>query len=293
MGTTHEPHPPRVRPSSCSSRSGFWRNPASATFTIAFPVFFLVIFGVHEHGRAAAAARQHQFQPVLHSEHRRLRGGDGRGGLVNLGINLPFRRDTGLLKRMRGTPLPIPAFVFGLLASAFLVSAILTVFANDVRRGGSTTYEFPFVPPAPARASCYWSEPRPSVRLASRVASLVPNADAAPAIVNAVLLPARVPVRHLLPGGPGFGVSHRSPNVFPVRPFLQATFATFDPLHFGSRLQWDDPRQWWPHWGVVAALRRGTALPLGTARHLTWRSPAVGADHPSVSVGAHAPPGWS
>jgi ABC-2 type transport system permease protein len=104
----------------------FWRNPASAVFTVAFPVFFLVIFGsMNVNDRLSQLGNidfNQFFTPNI------VAFGLMEACLVNIGINLPFRRDTGLLKRMRGTPLPIPAFVFGLLANALLVSAILTIF---------------------------------------------------------------------------------------------------------------------------------------------------------------------
>ena len=104
----------------------FWRDPADVDLhRCVFPIFFLVIFGslnANDRLKQLGNINFNQFfTPNI------VAFGLMSACLVNLGINLPFRHDTGLLKRMRGTPLPIPSFVFGLLANAFLVSAILTV----------------------------------------------------------------------------------------------------------------------------------------------------------------------
>jgi ABC-2 type transport system permease protein len=83
------------------------------------------------------------------------------------------------------------------------------------------------------------------------LAAIVPNADAAPAIVNAVFFPLVFLSGTFFPVDPD-SVLAKIAGVFPVRPFLQATFATFDPLHTGSRLQWDDLAVV-AAWGIFAA----------------------------------------
>ncbi len=234
----------------------FWRNPASATFTIAFPVFFLVIFGsMNINGRLSQLGNinfNQFFTPNI------VAFGLMDACLVNIGINLPFRRDTGLLKRMRGTPLPIPAFVFGLLASTFLVSAILTVFAMTF---GAVVYDVDFpLSHLPQLVLVLLVGAASFSAMGVALASIVPNSDAAPAIVNAVFFPL------VFLSGTFFPVDQDSvlakiANVFPVRPFLQATFATFDPLHSGSRLEWGDL-------AVVAAW--GVAAGVVAVRHFRW-----------------------
>jgi ABC-2 type transport system permease protein len=84
------------------------------------------------------------------------------------------------------------------------------------------------------------------------IASFVPNADAGPAIVNAIFFPLVFLSGTFFPVDPD-SVLAKIANVFPVRPFLQAIFATFDPLRSGSRLSWGDLAVV-AAWGVVAAV---------------------------------------
>ncbi len=226
----------------------FWRNPANAIFTVAFPIFFLVIFGslnMDDRVKDLGNIDFNQFfTPNI------VAFGLMSACLVNLGINLPFRRDTGLLKRMRGTPLPIPAFVFGLLANAFLVSALLTAF---VMAFGTVVYgvEFP-LSHLPDLVLVLVVGAASFSALGIAIASFVPNADAGPAIVNAIFFPLVFLSGTFFPVDPD-SVLAKIANVFPVRPFLQAIFATFDPLRTGSRLSWGDLAVV-AAWGVVAAV---------------------------------------
>ena len=99
--------------------------------------------------------------------------------------------------------------------------------------------------------------PRRSSALGVAIASLVPNADAGPAIVNAIFFPLVFLSGTFFPVSPD-SVLARIADFFPVRPFLQATFATFDPLEVGSRLHWGDlavVAAWGLAAGVVAVRR--------------------------------------
>jgi ABC-2 type transport system permease protein len=226
----------------------FWRNPASAIFTVAFPIFFLVIFGslnANDRLKQLGNINFNQFfTPNI------VAFGLMSACLVNLGINLPFRRDTGLLKRMRGTPLPIPSFVFGLLANAFLVSAILTVV---VMTFGAVVYNVVFpLSHLPDLVLVLVVGAASFSALGIAIASLVPNADAGPAIVNAIFFPLVFLSGTFFPVGPG-SVLAKIGSFFPVRPFLQAIFATFDPLEVGSRLHWGNLAVV-AAWGVVASI---------------------------------------
>lgn len=234
----------------------FWRNPASAVFTVAFPVFFLVIFGslnVDSRIRSLGNINFNQFfTPNI------VAFGIMAECWVNLGINLPFRRDTGLLKRMRGTPLPPRTFVAAMLANAFLVctmvTAVLMAFsaiAYDV--------EFP-LDRLPDLIVVLVVGAASFSAIGIATSTFVPNADAGPAIVNAIYFPL------VFLSGTFFPVSDDSAlakiaDFFPVRHFLQATFATYDPLHTGSRLEWTDL-------AVVAAW--GVAAGVVAVRNFRW-----------------------
>jgi ABC-2 type transport system permease protein len=218
----------------------FWRNPANAIFTVAFPIFFLVIFGslnANDRLRQLGGIDFNQFfTPNI------VAFGVMSACWVNLGINLPFRRDTGLLKRMRGTPLPTGGFIFGLLANAFLVMTFSSVVYG---------VEFP-ISHLPDLVLVLVVGAASFSAIGIALASLVPNADAGPAIVNAVYFPL------VFLSGTFFPISEDSvlakiASFFPVRHFLLATFATFDPLRVGSRLEWTDLAVV-AAWGLVAGV---------------------------------------
>ncbi len=244
----------------------FWRNPASAVFTVVFPIFFLVIFGsLNMH------ARLHQLGDINFNQFftpNIVAFGVMSECWVNLGINLPFRRDSGLLKRVRGTPLPPRLFIFGVLANAFLVSAFVTAVLMTF---SAVVYnvEFP-LDRLPQLVVVLLVGAASFSAIGFAVSTLVPNVDAAPAIVNAVYFPL------VFLSGTFYPVSNDSvlaqiADFFPVRHFILATFATFDPLHTGSRLQWGDLAVV-AAWGLVAGVVAVAQLPLGAARHLSGGS---------------------
>src|SRR5918999_1941599 len=98
-------------------RKMFWRNPSAAFFNFLLPLLLLVLtataFNVADEGL-----------DVL------IPGVAGMGVLAttftSLAYNLTWLRDDGILKRIRGTPMPPTSYVAGLIGSA-AVNALLQV----------------------------------------------------------------------------------------------------------------------------------------------------------------------
>src|SRR2546421_1810116 len=102
----------------------FWRNPASAFFTFAFPLMFLVIFtallgqgtvrlggrAVHQSTYYVAAMAAFSVITACYN---------------NIAIGLAFQRDAGVLKRTNGTPLPSAGFLAARVVHAMLISVLL------------------------------------------------------------------------------------------------------------------------------------------------------------------------
>src|SRR5436305_2551162 len=90
-------------------RKLFWRNPSAAFFNFLLPLLFLAFFGAILHGN------QHDLNVIVP-------GIAGMAVLATtfsaLAFNLTFLRETGVLKRMRGTPLPGGAYLGGIAANA-------------------------------------------------------------------------------------------------------------------------------------------------------------------------------
>jgi ABC-2 type transport system permease protein len=88
----------------------FWRNPASAFFTFAFPLMFLVIFTsllgnytVHIGTRSVSSATYYVASMASFAVITACYN--------NIAIQTTFQRDAGVLKRTNGTPLPSGSFL--------------------------------------------------------------------------------------------------------------------------------------------------------------------------------------
>ena len=96
----------------------FWRNREAAFFTFFLPVIFFLVFGsiygdstiTKEHVRAA---------PFL--EAGMIGYGVASTAFAGLAITMVIRRESGVLKRIRATPLPPATYLLAVLASTFIV----------------------------------------------------------------------------------------------------------------------------------------------------------------------------
>ena len=104
----------------------FWRNPPQAFFTVVFPLMFLVIFNLAFGGRAAdvgpGTARASTFiVPAI------IAFSVISASYTNLALSVTFARDGGLLKRVRGTPLPAWAFMAGRILHSTLLALLVVI----------------------------------------------------------------------------------------------------------------------------------------------------------------------
>jgi len=154
----------------------FWRNPPAAFFTFVFPLLFMVIFNVI-FGEGVAQF----FTPAI------IVFSVVTATFTNLAMNITFARDTGVLKRIRGTPLPPWAYLAGRIGQAIGVTVLLVAI---VAATGALLYDVPFPWDAlPAMLLLLAVSATAFAALGLAVAGVMPNADAAPAIVNAIVLP--------------------------------------------------------------------------------------------------------
>jgi ABC-2 type transport system permease protein len=206
----------------------FWRNPMSAGFTIVFPIMFLVIFSTLNGGERLGP----ELGNILFTEYY-------VPGIVtfaviaacftNLSINLTRRRDDGVLKRKRATPLPMVALLGGIVGSTIVISwlmSILTTAVGVVGYHNAAPRHLLWVVVVLALGAFAFSA------LGLAVTIIIPNADAAPAIVNLLVFPL------LFLAGTFFPVQSDTINTisdwFPIRPMQQALLAAFDPVGTGS-----------------------------------------------------------
>src|SRR2546428_838679 len=104
----------------------FWRNPASAGFTFAFPLMFMVIFnlifGNSRYSPFGPGGKVSEFYaPAL------MAFSIITACYTNVAMGVVFSRETGILKRLRGSPLPSWVYLFGRLVLSVLIGVLLVV----------------------------------------------------------------------------------------------------------------------------------------------------------------------
>ncbi|MGW0226673.1 ABC transporter permease [Actinopolymorpha singaporensis] len=198
----------------------FWRNPQSAFFTFAFPVLIITVFGMLFGGIGSSdyffglTALQYYVGTIAATS---VLG----ACYSQLAIVLATRRQNGLLKRVRATPLPSGTYFLGLLAHCVLVSVVDVVLILGVGR----VFGVPLPGPShwPALAVTLVLGAAAFCTLGVGVASLIRNAEAAPAVVQFVLFPLVFVSGTYMPIHAD--VINRVADFLPVRPFNQALLA--------------------------------------------------------------------
>src|SRR5437660_8719114 len=90
----------------------FVRNPASAFFTLVFPLMFLVIFSVIFGSGTIEVARGVRINVATFYVPAISAFSVLTACYTNIAIGLTFARDSGGLKRIHGSPLPVWAYMF-------------------------------------------------------------------------------------------------------------------------------------------------------------------------------------
>lgn len=236
----------------------FWRNPAAAFFTVILPLMFLVLFNAIFEGDTFFIRGRDQDISAFYVP--------GIAALsvisacyTNIGMMVTINRDLGVLKRVRGTPLPAWAWLFGRIVHSILVSFLL-VFVVSV--AGQVLYDID-IPwdTMPALILTVFVASAAFCALGLALTAVIPNADAAPSIVNGSILPLLFISKVFIPLSDPPEWLDVLGDIFPVKHFAEALQAVYDPTVGGSAFEWG-------HLGVVAAWGLGgVAVAL---RFFTW-----------------------
>jgi len=198
----------------------FWRNPQSAFFTFVFPVVIITLFGVMFGG----AARSSYFYGLSALQYYvpTIAAVSVLGSCYSqLAIVLATRRQNGILKRVRATPLPAWAYFLGLLAHCIVVSVADIALIVGVGR----LFGVPLPAQWAAIAAALVLGAASFCALGVAVASLIGNAEAAPAVVQLVLFPLLFISGTYLPIHSA--LLNRISGWLPVRPFNEALLGAF------------------------------------------------------------------
>jgi ABC-2 type transport system permease protein len=172
---------------------------------------------------------------------------------TNLAISVTFKREAGTLKRVRGSALPSWIYLGGLIGNSVVVGVLLTAL---VIAFGVVAYGVSIPGNIAALVLTLAVGAASFCALGLAVTTIVPNADAAPAIVNLVFFPLLFISGTFFPISKG-SVLTKVADVFPVRHFITGTFASFDP-HAHSSLRGGDLLVMgaWGVAGLLVAVRR-------------------------------------
>ena len=217
------------------TNTAFWRNPASAFFTFAFPLMFLVIFTtLFGNSDAVIGGETMKTSTIFVASMAAF--SVITACYTNIAISVSFSRDQGILKRLRGTPLPgwtyLTARVVHATAIALVLVAICAAFGALVYEASLPTGMslVRFLVALLVGAASF-------AALGLAITAAIPNADASPAIVNASILPLLflsgvfVPITDDAPGW--IDVISK---VFPVRHLVDSMNAGF----LGTPFRWSD-----------------------------------------------------
>jgi ABC-2 type transport system permease protein len=203
------------------TNKAFWRNPASAFFTFAFPLMFLVIFtallGGGEILIRGTDLKQDTYYVVAMATFGAI-----SACYTNIAISVTFNRDGGILKRTRGTPLPSGSYLGARVLHATLVGALLVVITAAF---GKLFYQaaVPTGIPLAEFVVVLLVGSLSFAALALALTAVIPNADASPPIVNATMLPLLFLSGIFIPlGDEAPGWIKLVGTIFPVKHFADA-----------------------------------------------------------------------
>lgn len=205
----------------------FWRNPAAAFFTFAFPLMFLVIFnlifGNNDIGPPGQKVGASTFYVPSIAAFSVI-----TACYTNNAISVTFLRDEGVLKRVRGTPLPPLAYLVGrMLHSALMAIALFAI----VSIAGILFYNVEFPTDQIGQLIAILMVGAFSfTALGLAVTAIIPNADAAPPVVNATILPLLFISDVFIPLTEAPSWLETVAKTFPIWHYAHAMLASFDPF---------------------------------------------------------------
>jgi ABC-2 type transport system permease protein len=210
----------------------FWRNPASVFFTVMLPLIFLFIFATifgNEEIEELGVKTTTYYVPAI------VALAVIAATTQSLAINLVEDRERGLLKRVRGTPLPAWAFISSRVGNALVISVLMVVLVSVI---GRLVYDVS-IPTAtlPAVLVTLAVGAFSFCCIGFALTAAIPSEDAAPAITNATVLPLYFISGIFIPQSEIPDGVLRVADAFPIRHFFEAFFSAWDPNTTGAGLE--------------------------------------------------------
>ncbi|HSJ70352.1 MAG TPA: ABC transporter permease [Acidimicrobiia bacterium] len=238
----------------------FFRNPTAAFFTLLFPLMIFVVFSVifgNEFIPELGINLSQYFGPAM------AVFAAVSASYTNIAVTTAYQRDEGILKRVRGTPLPAGLYLGGKIVSAVIIATIAVVIMMAI---GVAFYGIQiYAATLPAAIVTFFIGVGCFAALGLLVAGLVGSGEGATAVTNATLLPlAFVSGVFLVPSDDAPAWIDVVADFFPLKHFVVPFTDAFNPTFTGSPWQWNH-LGYMALWGVVG-------LVLGI-RFFKWEAP--------------------
>lgn len=250
--------------------AAFVRTPVAAFFTIVFPLSFLIIIGAAVGSQLTTEGiRVSQYLVTPFSVY-----GVAAETFCILATSMATARESGVLKRLRGTPVPPWTVIAGRIVAAAVVSlASVTILVTVGVAGYGVQVIWAKLPAALVTLLfgivCFTS-------LGLAVAALCRSVLAVQAATNGLLIPLAFISNVFIVGATLPTWLDWISKALPLRHFADAMQGTFDPVHGGTGFAWTDlaALAGWAVAGVAVALwhfeweprlgeRRGVAAAAG------------------------------
>lgn len=158
----------------------FWRNRESAVFVFIFPPMLFLLLGAVYDGTIDGVPAADRLLVGM------LGYGCANTAFGGLAITLVIRRESGILKRLRATPLPAATYLAAVLVSTlfvFVLQMILTVTLGLVLYDAQGAESWAAVTPVLLFGGVVFAG------LGFGIASLIRSAEGSSAVVNLIVLP--------------------------------------------------------------------------------------------------------
>ena len=211
----------------------FTRSKVAMFFTIVFPTIMLLLFGTLFGSGSISVPGEWSVQQFYVGGLAAFTAASATyTNLVNV---IPIRRDEGVLKRWRSTPLPPSILLTGWLLSAVIIALMGALLQIVI----GVLYGVEIEPAKlPAMLLTFVVGVAALAMLGLAVAGVVPTAEAAPAVANITILPLAFISNIFIPLEDPPRWVELVGGFFPLRPFAEALQDTINPFVDAPGFNW-------------------------------------------------------
>ena len=196
----------------------FWRNPAAAFFTFIFPLVFLL-------GGIEISAHGRQMKLVAFYVPSIAVFGAINSCFTGLASSMVEARDSGTLKRLRGTPTPVAVYVAARIIHSTMIAMLVTaaclgfgglLFGVEMDLASLKWFLLTILAGSAAFSA-----------MGLAMVPLIPNSSAGAAILNATIFPLLMISNVFMPMDQAPGWLQLVSDIFPIRRFSDAAIRAF------------------------------------------------------------------